>query len=60
MTPIFGLGNTVRLTCSGETGKVVGYAQYIDHCDQCLVRYKAADGRAVEAWWDVSALEEAN
>ena len=60
MNPIFGLGDKVVIACSGETGKVVGYAQYLDNGDQCLVRYKAGDGRAVESWWPVSALEEAN
>lgn len=59
MNPAFGLGEEVKITCSGEQGIVVGYAQYMAHEDQCLVRYKAADGRAVEQWWDVSALIDA-
>jgi hypothetical protein len=57
MNPVFGLNEKVKISCSGERGIVVGYAQYVSHHDQCLVRYKAADGRAVEQWWDVDALE---
>lgn len=51
------LGDTVRINCSGETGTVIGKAEYSESNPTCLVRYKAADGRAVEAWWQASALE---
>ena len=38
----FNPGATVAIIVSGE--------------NQFLVRYRAADGRAVEAWWNASAL----
>ena len=57
MTQRFGFDDLVLITCSGETGTVIGYAQYKSAEDQALIRYKAADGRAVEAWWSISALE---
>lgn len=51
------IGASVRITCSGEEGQVVGFAQYSDAGDQVLIRYKAADGRAVQSWWDLLAVE---
>ena len=59
MNPVFGFDEQVRIVCSGEMGVVVGYAQFKNHTDQALVRYRAGDGRAVEAWWDVDALQSA-
>ena len=52
----FNLGQAVIIECSGETGQVVGRAQYLSGEQSYQVRYKAADGRAVEAWWGESAL----
>ena len=49
----------VRIVESGEEGTVIGRAEYIHCTDSYLVRYKAADGRAVEQWWSVESLEEA-
>jgi hypothetical protein len=59
LTPIFELGASVRISVSGETGVVIGLATYLDQSPQALVRYCAADGRAVESWWNFSALETA-
>lgn len=54
----FCLGQQVKITCSGETGQVIGRAQYATTDDDSYyIRYKAADGRATEAWWQGSALE---
>lgn len=50
------LHTTVTITASGETGTVIGVAAYTDSNDQYLIRYKAADGRAVEAWWAAKAI----
>lgn len=56
----FELGHPVTITCSGESGIVVGRAEYVSQSEpQYFVRYKAADGRAVEAWWTESALAPA-
>lgn len=50
------IGDTVAITCSGETGIVIGIAVYAESKADALVRYQAADGRAVESWWKFSAL----
>lgn len=52
----FNLGQAVIIECSGETGQVLGRAEYLSGEQSYQVRYKAADGRAVEAWWGESAL----
>lgn len=53
---VFNIGDTVEIVASGEQGRVVGRAQY-EHAEPgYLVRYKAGDGRAVEAWWTQGAL----
>lgn len=51
------LGAEVKLKHSDETGVVIARAQYADlGGDQYLIRYKAGDGRQVEAWWSDSAI----
>jgi hypothetical protein len=52
----FELTSPVMVQVSGEAGEVIGRAQYTAMENQYWVRYKAADGRAVEAWWAESAL----
>jgi len=52
----FELNNLVVIKCSEEQGDVIGRAEYSNAERSYLVRYKAADGRAVEAWWAESAL----
>lgn len=56
---IFDLKSTVKITASGEAGEVIGRAEYTDSETSYYIRYKAADGRAVESWWNESALESA-
>lgn len=53
------LGDAVRITCSGETGEVIGTAVFKTAAPQSYVRYMAADGRAQQCWWDNDALEVA-
>jgi hypothetical protein len=55
----FELKAQVVITASGETGTVQGRAQYTNSENTYYVRYKAADGRATEAWWPESALQQA-
>ncbi|MBL1434712.1 MAG: hypothetical protein COB08_000725 [Rhodobacteraceae bacterium] len=50
------LGDSVGIPTSGEMGEVIGRAQYSNADDGYLIRYRANDGRAVEAWWSVEAL----
>lgn len=52
----FKLGERVMLERSDEEGYVVGRAEYSASEPGYLVRYCAADGRQVEAWWGESAL----
>ena len=51
------LGQGVKIAVSGETGTVIGRAEYADSKPNYLIRYAAGDGRAVESWWAASALE---
>ena len=57
MIPDYELGQTVTIKCSGEKGIVIAKAQYLESSDCVLLRYKCADGRAVESWWNVQAVE---
>jgi hypothetical protein len=54
----FELNQQVTILVSGERGEVIGIATY-SHTPEpsYMLRYKAADGRAVEAWWAESALD---
>lgn len=52
----FKLNHEVIIAASGECGVIVGRAEYTDGKPQYLIRYMAADGRAVEQWWNQSAL----
>lgn len=52
----FTLGQDVVIAASGETGVIVGRAEYTNSSNSYFVRYKASDGRATEAWWTEDAL----
>lgn len=52
----FDLNEPVKLVGSTESGKVIARAEYTNKGNQYLVRYRAADGRLVESWWDEDAL----
>ena len=45
------------ITASGESGEIVGRAEYVNADNSYHIRYKAADGRAVTDWWTEGALE---
>lgn len=49
----------VRLVESGETGTVIGRADFVSAQNSYLIRYRAADGRQVEDWWGEDAIEAA-
>lgn len=53
----FNLSDSVNIAASGETGEVIGRAEYSNAENGYLVRYKAGDGRATESWWGESALQ---
>lgn len=56
----FELGAKVTVDVSGETGEVLGRAEYVTAANTYFVRYRSADGRAVEAWWEENALRRAD
>lgn len=56
---VFDLTQKVKISASGESGEVIARAEYATSENSYLIRYKAGDGRAVDAWWGESALEVA-
>lgn len=50
------LDQVVKLIESDETGTVIGRAEYSSCEPSYYVRYKAGDGRQVEAWWGESSI----
>ncbi|MBM2769888.1 hypothetical protein [Burkholderia anthina] len=52
----YAIGSHVTITASSESGEVVGRAEYAASENSYLVRYRSADGRAMECWWSESAL----
>lgn len=53
----FDLQQQVTIACSGESGTVIGRAEYsTTPLISYLVRYRRADGSAVEQWWTEDAL----
>ena len=53
----FELGQQVKVSISGEEGKVKGRGEYIDSASQYWLHIKGADGRAVNAWFYESEIE---
>lgn len=53
---LYELNQEVTLAVRGKKGTVIGRAEYSFSDPSYLVRYKCADGRAVESWWPESAL----
>ncbi|MDR9051731.1 hypothetical protein [Burkholderia multivorans] len=52
----FNLGERVAIAESGESGSVIGRAEYSEAANSYCIRYVAGDGRAVESWWSEGAL----
>jgi hypothetical protein len=55
----FNLDQQAQITISGETGQIIARAEYTTGTQSYLLRYKCADGRAIEAWWNEDALTAA-
>lgn len=53
----FNINDKVQISVSGEVGDIHGRAEYKAAESSYLIRYKSADGRATEAWWQESAIE---
>lgn len=56
MTQKFSLGEAVTLAMSGEVGKLIGIASYLEQPDSYFVRYVTATGHQEEAWFAAGAL----
>lgn len=54
---MFDLQQPIIISASGETGVVIGRAEFSYSEHNYLIRYKASDGRAAEVWWGNSAIE---
>ncbi|PYJ07655.1 MAG: hypothetical protein DMF06_15085 [Verrucomicrobia bacterium] len=52
----FELGQIAVIAESGEKGKVVARAEYLECPPSYLMRYQQATGSAVEIWWTEAAL----
>lgn len=52
----FDLDQTVTIAASGESGTIIGRAEYAHSENSYYIRYRAGDGRAVQSWWPESAL----
>ena len=52
----FDLGDDVKLSLSGESGIVIGRADFAESDSQYYVRYLSANGRQVEDWWNANAV----
>ncbi len=52
-------GQQIKISVSGEVGKVTGRADYLEGENRYLVQYRAADGCAKECWWTEGSLEAA-
>ena len=55
----FNVGDRVMIANGKENGEIIGRAEYARGENQYFVRYVAGDGRAVQQWWDESALSAA-
>ena len=53
----FEMGQTVKLSLTGESGTIIGRAEFKYSENSYYLRYVAADGRQVQQWHDESALE---
>lgn len=55
----FELTQVVQVSISGEEGHVKGRAEYATDTNQYFIHYLAADGRAVNRWFDEGELTAA-
>lgn len=51
------LGQVVKISVSCEEGHVKARAEYTNCCNQYLIHYQAADGRAVDSWFEESEIQ---
>lgn len=56
----YNIHDVVMISVSGEVGEIIGRAEREYDLHEYLVRYKDANGCAVERWWNENAIEETN
>ncbi|ENZ85856.1 hypothetical protein D088_780048 [Salmonella enterica subsp. houtenae serovar 16:z4,z32:-- str. RKS3027] len=49
----------MKISVSGEKGHVKARAEYTHCCNQYLIHYQAADGRAVDSWFEEGEIQAA-
>jgi len=54
----FELNQLTEISISGEKGRIKSRCESCNHSNQYLVHYKAADGRAVDSWFDESDIRD--
>lgn len=57
---LFQIAQKVSIETSGESGTVIGRAEYEHGENSYLLRYKSAQGIACDCWWPESAIVEAS
>jgi hypothetical protein len=55
----FRLNQKIRISDSGETGTVIGRADFTDRKKEYEIRYKANNGCHTQRWMSEAALEAA-
>ncbi|HBV8337116.1 TPA: hypothetical protein OL733_003933 [Citrobacter freundii] len=53
------LGQVVEVSISGEEGHIKARAEYTNSCNQYLIHYQTADGRASDAWFEEGEIQAA-
>nr|WP_130065534.1 DUF2586 family protein [Escherichia coli] len=52
------LGQVVEVSISGEEGHIKARAEYTNSCNQYLIHYQTADGRASDAWFEEGEIAD--
>lgn len=55
----FKLGDQAKIARTGEAGTVEGLANYRTYPSMAWLKYRQADGRAGEGWFELTELEAA-
>ena len=58
MAFLYNLGTPVKLTQSGESGTIIGRAEFTNSDEQYFVRYVDGNGCLIQKWWPHDAIAE--
>lgn len=56
----FNMNQQVKISRSGEVGKVYGRAEFKNSCNQFYVKYTRSNGDCAAEWFDDDELEAAS